>query len=254
MSGTLTRSACSMNQDEYNQLSDRLKLLGDLSQPLSPPSVEEVRAAEAARVKDLNELGRLKGEVEKLEKLEHSEPELLMAEDLLVLHTGLDVTSEHGKDTPKRFLAMLNELTGCRNCNGDCVKWKTFPAETDEMIIVKKIPFVSVCNHHVIPFVGEARIGYVPDQEEAGLSKFGRVVQHFAKQLQTQERLTANITEFLQTTLVPKGVIVQLEAEHMCMTVRGVQMPGATTITTQTLGVFGDHTKTAKLEFLNGIK
>lgn len=176
------------------------------------------------------------------------------AEDILALHTGLDTTSEHGKDTPTRFISMLDELTSCKNCDGTCIKWRRFEAETDEMIIVKKIPFVSVCNHHIIPFVGEARIGYVPYLFEAGLSKFGRVVQHFAKQLQTQERMTKQISNYLENTLDPIGVIVQIEAEHMCMTVRGVQMPGATTITTKCVGVFADHSKTAKLEFLEGIK
>lgn len=175
-------------------------------------------------------------------------------EDILAIHAGLDITSEHGRDTPARFLAMLDELTKCKECNGDCIKWKAFPAETDEMIIVRKIPFVSVCNHHVIPFVGEAHIGYVPRSTEAGLSKFGRVVQHYARQLQTQERLTDQVTEYLQAQLEPLGLIVKLEAEHMCMTVRGVQMPGATTVTTKTLGVFADHTKTAKMEFLGAIK
>ena len=176
------------------------------------------------------------------------------AEDLLVLHTGLDMTSEHGKDTPKRFINMLDELTQCKACPGDCIKWKQFGAETDEMIVVKAIPFVSVCNHHVIPFVGTASIGIVPDQWEAGLSKFGRAVQHFARSLQTQERLTKQITEYLSEALKPKGLVVRLEAEHMCMTVRGVQMPGAKTVTMKTVGVFAEHTKTAKMEFLEAIK
>jgi GTP cyclohydrolase I len=195
----------------------------------------------------LDEYNRLRGEVSKLKTVE-------MLEDILAVHAGLNVTTEHGRDTPSRFLNMLDELTACKNCNGDCVKWRKFDAETDEMIIVKKIPFISVCNHHIIPFVGEARIGYVPCKLEAGLSKFGRVVQHYARQLQTQERLTSQITDFLQMSLSPLGVIVQLEAEHMCMTVRGVQMPGATTVTTKTLGVFADHTRTAKVEFLESIK
>jgi GTP cyclohydrolase I len=177
-----------------------------------------------------------------------------MAEDILAVHCGLDVSTEHGKDTPGRFIDMLDELTECKHCNGDCIKWKSFPAETDEMIVVRDIPFVSICNHHVIPFVGVAHVGYVPDDSEAGLSKFGRSVQHFARQLQTQERLTHQITEFLDTQLSPKGLVVQIVAEHMCMTVRGVQMPGAKTVTTKTLGVFGDHTKTAKMEFLEAIK
>jgi GTP cyclohydrolase IA len=177
-----------------------------------------------------------------------------LAEDLLAVHAGLDMTTAHGKDTPSRFVAMLDELTQCKGCAGQCIKWKAFAAETDEMIVVRDIPLVSVCNHHVIPFVGFAHIGYVPNASEAGLSKFGRTVQHFARQLQTQERLTHQITEFLETQLTPTGLIVQVVAEHMCMTVRGVQMPGAKTVTTKTVGVFADHTKTAKLEFLEAIK
>lgn len=181
-------------------------------------------------------------------------PTLEYAEEILATYTGLDVTSEHGRDTPKRFLKMLDELTACKACTGKCIKWKAFPAETDELIIVRDLPFVSVCNHHVIPFVGVAHIGYVPNEIEAGLSKFGRAVQHFARRLQTQERLTADITAFLQMQLSPSGLVVQLRAEHMCMTVRGVQMPGAKTITTNTLGVFADHTKHAHTEFLESIR
>jgi GTP cyclohydrolase I len=176
------------------------------------------------------------------------------AEDLLKIHAGLDVTSPHGKDTPRRFTSMLDDLTSHKDCDEACIKWKDFDAETDEMIIVDKIPFASVCNHHVIPFVGLASIGYVPRNREAGLSKFARTVEHFARQLQTQERLTGQVTEFLQEKLDPIGVIVQMRAEHMCMTIRGAQVPGAQTTTTKTLGCFADHTKTAKMEFLGGIK
>lgn len=176
------------------------------------------------------------------------------AKDILQHYAGLDVTTEHGADTPQRFLNMLDELTMCRDCDGKCIKWKHFQAETDEMIVVKQIPFVSVCNHHVIPFTGFASVGIVPNELEAGLSKFGRVVQHYARTLQTQERLTKQITEYLSVQLMPKGLAVRLEAEHMCMTVRGVQMPGAKTVTMKTVGVFADHSKTAKLEFLEAIK
>jgi GTP cyclohydrolase I len=184
--------------------------------------------------------------------LEHAVPDC--AEDLLKQYTGLDVTSEHGRDTPKRFVNMLDEITKCKYCDGSCIKWKDFGAETDEMIVVKQIPFVRVCNHHIIPFVGFASIGIVPDKLEAGLSKFGRAVQHFAQTLQTQERLTKQITEYICDKLDPRGLAVRLEAEHMCMTVRGVQMPGAKTVTMKTVGVFADHSKTAKLEFLEAIK
>ena len=177
-----------------------------------------------------------------------------LAEEILAIHAGLDMTVEHGKDTPKRFVSMLDELTECKHCNGDCIKWKTFEANVDQMVIVKRIPFSSVCNHHVVPFVGFAWIGYVPGDKVAGLSKFARVVKHFARRLQVQEELTEDIGGFLFQALRPKGVIVRLEAEHLCMTIRGVQSPGTTTVTTYTTGVFADHTRTAKMEFLEGIK
>jgi GTP cyclohydrolase I len=176
------------------------------------------------------------------------------AENILAIHAGLDMTSAHGKDTPKRFVTMLDELTACKDCTGDCMKWKTFPEEVDQMIVVNRIPFSSVCNHHVVPFVGFAWIGYVPSDLVAGLSKFARVTHHFARRLQVQEKLTQDIAGFLEEQLQPKGVIVLLEAEHLCMTIRGTQTPGTITRTVETRGVFADHTRTAKAEFLGGIK
>lgn len=184
------------------------------------------------------------------------------AKDILQQYTGLE-SNEHGKDTPKRFLNMLDELTKCKTQNRpewdqehfhECVKWKDFPAEGEDMVIVKNIPFSSVCNHHVIPFIGVAHIAYVPNEREAGLSKFGRVVQHFARQLQVQERMTRQVTEYLESRLQPNGVGVVIEAEHLCMTIRGVQLPGTKTTTASMRGVFGDHTRTAKAEFLASIK
>jgi len=169
-------------------------------------------------------------------------------------HAGLDVSTEHGKDTPKRFIAMLDELTKCKDCDGSCMKWKVFPSGVDQMVVVNRIPFSSVCNHHVVPFVGYAWIGYIPGGRIAGLSKFARVVHHFAKRLQVQEELTQQVADFLDEELEPAGVMVVLEAEHLCTTIRGVQTPGTITRTVVTTGVFADHTRTAKNEFLMGIK
>lgn len=176
------------------------------------------------------------------------------AEDLLALHTGLDMTTDHGKDTPRRFLGMLEDLTSHKNCDGTCIKWKTFKSEGDEMIVVKEIPYYSVCNHHVIPFYGKAWIGYVPNARIAGLSKFARVVNHFARRLQVQERLTDEVWSYLEANLHPVGLMVVMEGEHLCMTLRGAQVPGTTTRTVKTGGVFADHSKTAKMEFLEAIR
>lgn len=170
---------------------------------------------------------------------------------ILRTHTGLDVETEHGADTPKRFLSMLSELTSHRECDGQCIKWKTFPRESDEMIVTDNIPFVSVCNHHVLPFIGKASIAYVPKDSIAGLSKFARVVHHYAGMLQVQERLTVDIADFLEDELQPLGVGVILQAEHFCLTIRGAQTPGTLTTTSAMRGVFADHSKTAKAEFLS---
>jgi GTP cyclohydrolase I len=168
---------------------------------------------------------------------------------LLRMAAKLDVNDEHGHDTPERFVIMLQELT-----TPTPIKWKTFNNDgTDEMIIERDIPFVSLCNHHVIPFFGVAHIGYVPGEKLVGLSKLARVVQHFAHGLQLQERLTKQVAEFLEDGLAPRGLAVVLEAEHMCMTIRGVKSPGTKTYTASMTGVFNDHARTAKAEFLNRI-
>lgn len=174
--------------------------------------------------------------------------------NVLAQHAGLDVETEHGADTPKRFAAMLDEVTKCKDCTGSCIKWKVFKSDVDQMVVVNRIPFASVCNHHVVPFVGHAWVGYVPDGTVAGLSKFARVVHHFARRLQVQEELTEDIASFLEEQLQPKGVIVVTEAEHLCMTIRGTQTPGTITRVVETRGVFADHGRTAKAEFLQGIK
>jgi GTP cyclohydrolase IA len=173
---------------------------------------------------------------------------LAAAQTVLVRAAGLDVETPHGRDTARRFVQMLIELTTPEEYN-----FTTFPADYDEMIIVRDITFVSLCNHHVVPFNGVAHIGYVPDERMAGLSKFARAVKYFSASLQVQEELTSDIAEFLNNVLKPKGVIVMMEAEHLCMTIRGVQSPGAMTRTTCVKGVFADHTKTAKAEFLSAI-
>lgn len=165
---------------------------------------------------------------------------------LLTKTTGL-ISDAHGEGTPRRFAAMLAELTTPK-----VFEFKTFPADgAQDMVVMHNIPFVSVCNHHVIPFVGHAWIGYVPDQKLVGLSKLARAVHYYAKALQVQERLTVQVANFLEDNLEPLGLAVLMEAEHMCMTIRGVQTPGTITTTSTMRGVFADHSRTAKSEFLS---
>lgn len=165
--------------------------------------------------------------------------------------TGLDVEGDHGFDTPRRFVSMLQELT-----TRTTFKFTTFPntEHVDEMVIVQDIPFYTLCNHHVIPFFGHAHIAYVPDTRLVGLSKFARVVREAAKGLWVQEHLTLYIADFLEAHLDPKGIAVIMEAEHLCMTMRGVQVLGTKTTTSAMRGVFGDHSRTAKQEFMEHIR
>jgi GTP cyclohydrolase I len=176
-------------------------------------------------------------------------------EGMLIAHAGLNTQDEHGRETAARFIRAIEELTACKNSDDEhlssCIKWKDFPANgMRDMIVLQRIPFTSLCNHHMLPFTGWAHIAYVPEDYIAGLSKFARVVQHFARKLQVQERLTSEIADFLEANLKPKGVGVVLRAEHMCMALRGAEVAGVLTTTSTMRGVFGEHDRTAKAEFM----
>ena len=156
----------------------------------------------------------------------------------------------HLKQTPTRFAKMLRELT-----TPEPFEFTTFPNNgTDEMVVVKDIPFYTLCAHHVIPFFGVAHVAYIPGEEIVGLSKLARVVRHFSSALNVQEELTQTIANYLADGLRPVGVAVVMEAEHLCMTMRGVQVPGTRTTTSCMLGAFGDHTRQARSEFLSLIR
>lgn len=169
------------------------------------------------------------------------------ARELLEQTTGLK-DDKHGAKTPARFIKMLKEMT-----TPEEFSFTTFDNEegVDEIVTVENIPFVSLCNHHVVPFVGLAHVGYIPGDKLVGLSKFARVVRHYAKGLQVQERLTMQISDYLMENLNPVGVAVVLEAEHMCMTIRGVQTPGTRTTTSSMKGVFREEANYARIEFLS---
>lgn len=174
--------------------------------------------------------------------------EALADELLRRLAKQYDPEIDHFRNTAKRWVASMQELMTPEPFN-----FTTFPATSDEMVVLSPIPFYTMCAHHVIPFYGQAHIGYVPRELIAGLSKFGRLVKNEAKSLWVQEELTGHIADVIIEKLDPRGVAVILEGEHMCMSMRGVQMPGVVTTTSAMRGVFGDHTKTAKAEFLQVI-
>ncbi len=153
--------------------------------------------------------------------------------------------SEHLNGTPERLIKMLDELT-----TPEEFKFTMFESTHDEMIIISPIPFYSLCAHHVIPFFGEAHVAYIPQGRIAGLSKIARTVKYFSRSLWVQEDLTWNIAEHLEEQLEPIGLAVIMKAEHLCMSMRGIQSPGTKTTTTIMRGVFIDPTKDARHEFL----
>lgn len=156
--------------------------------------------------------------------------------------------SEEMARTPERWAKMMIELTNRRSLT---FTFTTFESDVDEMVIVRDIPVVTLCSHHLIPFVGKCHIAYVPQGKVGGLSKFARLVNWVCKGTWNQEDLTKEIASLLVFALAPLGVGVVITAEHMCMTIRGVQAPGTTTTTSAMLGCFADHSKMARSEFLS---
>lgn len=172
---------------------------------------------------------------------------------LLLEGIGEDVSREGLRDTPARVARMYEEILGGMEDSAEEHLSKTFTAENNEMVIEKDILFYSTCEHHLMPFYGKAHIAYVPDGKVVGISKLARTVETFAKRLQIQEKMTVQIADAIMENLKPKGVIVMVEAEHMCMTVRGVKKPGSRTVTMVSRGVFEEDDK-LKRNFLDLVK
>jgi len=166
--------------------------------------------------------------------------------------THLDPTGPRSgtDDTPERVAKMwVNELTIGYHENVPAL-FKTFKSDSKDLVIIKDIPLVSTCEHHLVPFIGHAHVGYLPEGAVVGLSKIKRVVDAYARRLQIQERLTSEIADAMDENLSPRGVMVVLEAEHLCMTIRGVQAPGTRTITSAVRGAFNENKEGEKEEFL----
>lgn len=142
------------------------------------------------------------------------------------------------KDTPRRVAEMYRELLTGMDANPSEILKSLDGDEHDEIVLVRDIPLYSLCEHHILPFVGRAHVAYVPKGKMVGLSKIARVVECYARRLQVQERLTTQVADALMKALSPKGVLVVIEAEHLCMTMRGVEKPGAVTTTSVVRGLF----------------
>jgi len=156
----------------------------------------------------------------------------------LLLALGRDPSSPHLADTPRRVAESFTEMLTPREFD-----LTTFPNDEhyDEMVLARSIPVQSLCEHHMLPFTGIAHVAYLPGERILGLSKLARVVELFARDLQVQERLTVQVANWLQEHLAPKGVGVVIEAEHMCMSLRGVQTRGSRTITSSVHGVLREN-------------
>ncbi|MEQ1942624.1 GTP cyclohydrolase I FolE [Mesorhizobium sp. VNQ89] len=171
-----------------------------------------------------------------------SEAEVENAVRVLLRWTGDDPTREGLIDTPKRVAKAYRELFSGYEQSAADELGRTFEeiAGYDDLVVVRDIEFHSHCEHHMLPIIGKAHVGYLPDGKVVGLSKIARVVDIFAHRLQTQEALTAQVAAAIQETLNPRGVAVMIEAEHMCMAMRGIRKQGSTTLTTTFTGAFKD--------------
>jgi len=199
-----------------------------------------VTAAAAARLTSADRvpIGR-QGRQPDLRSAESAAEDFLRALGVPTEGPGLD-------ETPRRMAEAYAEMLSPRTFD-----LTTFPNDEgyDELVLARSIPVQSMCEHHMLPFVGVAHVGYLPDERIVGLSKLARVVELFSRRPQVQERLTKQVADWLQDRLHPRGVGVVLEAEHLCMSLRGVRSPGATTITSTLLGTLREDQR-SRAEFL----
>ena len=171
------------------------------------------------------------GKMVDIERIEKAVREILLA-------VGEDAGREGLKYTPQRVAAMYAELlAGMHEDPSEHVR-SIFTEKYDEVVLLRDIPFYSICEHHLMPFIGSAHVAYLPSGVVLGVSKLARIIDCFSRQLQVQERLTDQIADFLMTSLKPQGVVVVLEASHSCMTIRGVKKSGSVMVTSALRGIF----------------
>jgi GTP cyclohydrolase I len=177
------------------------------------------------------------------ERIEKAVQEILLA-------VGEDIEREGLRLTPQRVARMYTELLGGMHQNPEIHMKSVFAENYSEIVLLRDIPFYSMCEHHIMPFIGSAHVAYIPSGTILGVSKLARIVDCFARRLQTQERLTYQIADFIMNKLKPRGVTVVLEASHSCMTIRGIKKPGSVMVTSALRGIFMKDPK-SRSEVLN---
>jgi GTP cyclohydrolase I len=165
------------------------------------------------------------------ERIEKAVREILLA-------VGEDIEREGLRLTPQRVARMYTELLGGMHQNPELHLKSVFTENYSEIVLLRDIPFYSMCEHHIMPFIGSAHVAYIPSGTILGVSKLARIVDAFAHRLQTQEKLTYQIADFIMNNLKPQGVTVVLEASHSCMTIRGIKKPGSVMVTSALRGIF----------------
>ena len=184
-----------------------------------------------------------------IERVERAVTELLSA-------LGEDPDRDGLVKTPSRVARMYEEVVAGLSENPADHLEVTFAADHDEMVMVRDIPFASLCEHHLVPFIGRAHVAYIPGEDGriTGLSKLARLVDGYAKRLQVQERMTTEIADAIEEALDPRGVLVVVEAEHLCMSMRGVKKPGTSTVTSAVRGLFRNDsaTRSEAMQFVRG--
>lgn len=175
-------------------------------------------------------------------KIDHKKIEEAVTQILVAI--GEDPSREGLKDTPNRVARMYDELlAGSREDPKKHVR-SIFSEQHDEIVLLRDIPFYSVCEHHIMPFIGKAHVAYLPRGKVIGISKLARIVDSFAQRLQVQERLTSQVADFIMDNLKPQGVAVVIEASHSCITIRGAQKPDSVMVTSALRGIFKKDMRT----------
>ena len=227
--------------------SNRSESLNNGSNPLKSDLIDQVTSRPDRNTHN--------GQAPKIRATSEAATEKMMEAVYTMLESvGEDPEREGLLKTPKRVAEAMQYLTsGYNQTLEDLVNGAIFDEGHNEMVLVRDINFFSLCEHHMLPFMGRAHVAYIPNQKVVGLSKLARIVEMYARRLQVQERLTRQIAEAVQEILEPQGVAVVMEATHMCMSMRGVQKPGSWTVTSAMIGAFQDEQKTRE-EFLNLIR